>query len=127
MIYVYAIADRPEQPLPRQSGLRGQELSKIAWRDIAAVVSAYDGAAPPQSADEVWRHEAVIELLMSDCTVVPMRFGTLAPSRRHVEDILCRTYRALAEDIARVRGHVEIGVRCLSDIAEDGESRLSLP
>ena len=55
MIYVYAIADRPEQPLPRQSGLRGQELSKIAWRDIAAVVSAYDGAAPPQGADEVWR------------------------------------------------------------------------
>jgi hypothetical protein len=121
MIYVYAVVDRPDQKLPRQAGLRGEELSKIVWRDIAAVVSAYDGAAPSQGADEVWRHEAVIESLMSDCTVVPMRFGTLAPSRRHVDDILCRTYRALAEDIARVRGQVEIGMRCLSNIAEEAE------
>jgi hypothetical protein len=122
MIYVYAVADRPDQKLPRQSGLRGEELSKVVWRDIAAVVSAYDGAAPLQGADDVWRHEAVIESLMNDCTVIPMRFGTLAPSRRHVDDILCRTYRALAEDIARVRGQVEIGLRCLSDIAEDAEA-----
>ena len=51
-----------------------------------------------------------------------MRFGTLAPSRRHVDDILCRTYGALAADVARVRGHVEIGVRCLSDIAEEAKA-----
>ncbi len=122
MIYVYAVADRPERPLPRQPGLGGEELSKVVWRDIAAVVSAYDGVAPLPGTDEVWRHEAVIESLMSDCTVVPMRFGTLAPSRRHVDDILCRTYRALAEDIARVRGQVEIGMRCLSNIAEGAEA-----
>jgi hypothetical protein len=121
MIYVYAVADRPERPLPRQSGLRGEELSKIVWHDIAAVVSAYDGAAPSQGADEVWRHETVIESLMRDCTVVPMRFGTLAPSHRHVEDILCRTYRALTEDLARVRGQVEIGLRCASMVTEDAE------
>jgi hypothetical protein len=122
MIYVYAVVDRPDQKLPRQLGLRGEELSKVVWRDIAAVIGAYDGAAPSQGADEVWRHETVIESLMSDCTVVPMRFGTLAPSRRHVDDILCRTYRALAEDIAHVRGQVEIGLRCVSNMAEDAEA-----
>ena len=119
MIYVYAVTDRPAQPLPSQRGLRGQKPSKVVWRDIAAVVSACDGAAPSASADEVWRHEAVVESLMSDCTVVPMRFGTLAPSRQHVGDILCQKYRALAEDIERVRGHVEIGMRFLTTIDVD--------
>lgn len=122
MIYVYAVADRPDQELPWQSGLGGQDLSKVVCRDIAAIVSAYDGAAPSASADEVWRHEAVIESLMGDCTVVPMRFGTLAPSRQHVGDILCRKYRALAEDIERVRGHIEIGLRFLSTIEDDAEA-----
>lgn len=119
MIYVYAVTDQPDEKLPQQSGLRGEELSKIVWRDIAAVVSGYDGAAPSPDADEVWRHEAVIESLMRDCTVVPMRFGTLAPSRRHVDETLCRTYGPLVADIARVRGQVEIGLRCLSHVADD--------
>ena len=127
MIYVYAVVERPEQPLPPQAGLRGEKLSKVVWRDIAAVVSAYDRAAPSPTADEVWRHEAVIESLMRDCTVVPMRFGTLAPSHRHVEDILCRTYRALAEDIARVRGQVEIGLRCSSMATEDADAESDCP
>ena len=39
MIYVYAITDRPEAPLPRQLGLQDAELAKIVWRDIAAVES----------------------------------------------------------------------------------------
>jgi hypothetical protein len=125
MIYVYAVTNQPQQELPRQPGLRGQGLSKIICRDLAAIVSSYDGPAPSPSVDDVWCHEAVIESLMSDSALVPMRFGTLVPSRRHLKVILCRTYPALAKDIERVRGRVEIGLRFLSMIDEDteGDSR----
>ncbi len=122
MIYVYAVADRPEQPLPRQLGLHDQGLAKVVCRDIVAVVSAYSGAPPAKTADELWRHEAVVESLMSDRAVLPMRFATLLPSRQHVGDMLCRAYRALARDIERVRGHVEIGMRFFSAIEPDGEA-----
>ena len=114
MIYVYAICDRPELPLPCRNGLNDEALEKVVHRDIAAVVGDCDGASLSNSADEIWRHEEVIEALMEERTVLPARFGTLVPSRDHVGDILRRTYDALVDDLARVRGRVEIGVRFLS-------------
>jgi hypothetical protein len=119
MIYVYAITDRPEAPLPRQLGLQDAELAKIAWCDVAAIVSAFDGARLSETADEIWRHEEVVEELMSDRAVLPARFGTLSPSRQHVGAMLRRANRALIQDIERVRGQVEIGMRFLSAIEDN--------
>ena len=116
MMYVYAITDRPDAPLPRQLGLRDEELTQVVWRDLVAVVSPFDGAALSKSADELWRHEEVVEALMGDRAVLPMRFATLLPSPQHVGDTLCRSYRAFVEDIARVRGQVEIGMRFMNSI-----------
>lgn len=123
MIYVYAITDRPEAPLPRQLGLQDAELAKIAWRDIAAVVSACDGARLSRTADEIWRHEEVVEELMNDRAVLPARFGILSPSWQHVGAMLCRANRSLIQDIERVRGQVEIGMRFLSAIEDDAQDR----
>ena len=114
MIYVYAIADRPDEPLPGQLGLHDEGLAKVICRDVVAVVSTFDGSPLSQCEDELWRHEEVIEALMSDRAVLPMRFGTLLPSRQRVGDLLCRGYGALVQDIERVRGQVEIGMRFLT-------------
>lgn len=122
MIYVYAIADRPARPLPGQLGLYDAPLAEVVYRDIAAVVSPCDNARLLDSADELWRHEAVVESLMRERTVLPVRFATLLPTPRHVADLLCRAYRALAEDIARVRGRVEIGMRFLAASANDADA-----
>lgn len=111
MMYVYAIADRPQQPLPDQMGLRDQALAKVIWHDVVAVVSTFTGANPSKTAAELWRHEDVVEALMSDRAVLPVRYGTLVPSPRHVVDLLRRAYGVLLQDINRVRDHVEIGMR----------------
>lgn len=111
MLYVYAVTDRPEAPLPGQAGLDDGELVQIVWRDIAAVASAHGGGPLPASEDALWRHEDVAESLMDDRVVLPIRFGTLLPSRQEVGDGLRRAYSRLVRDIERVRGHVEIGVR----------------
>lgn len=121
MIYVYAIADRPDEPLPRQLGLHDEELAKVIWRDVIAVISPFNGAQLSNSGDELWRHEEVVEALMSDRAVLPVRFGTLLPSQQRVTDVVRRAYRALAQDIERVRGHVEIGMRFLSAIGNGAE------
>ncbi len=114
MIYVYAIADRPDEPLPSQLGLHDERLAKVIWRDVVAVVSTFNGSQLSKSGDELWRHEEVVEALMNDRAVLPVRFGTLLPSRQRVGDLLCRAYRALVQDIERVRGQVEIGMRFLT-------------
>jgi Gas vesicle synthesis protein GvpL/GvpF len=114
MICVYAITDWPEEPLPIQLGQQDEPLAKIVWRDVVAVVSTFNASQLSRTADELWRHEEVVEALMSDRAVVPVRFGTLLPSPQRVRDLLCRAYGPLVQDIERVRGQVEIGMRFLS-------------
>jgi hypothetical protein len=118
MIYVYAIVDWSEAPLPRQLGLQDAELAKVIWRDVAAVVSPFNGTVT-RAANELWRHEEVVESLMGDRAVLPARFGTLLRSHQHVSDMLCQSYNGLAEDIERVRGYVEIGMRFLTTAEDD--------
>jgi len=123
MICVYAITDRPEEPLPIQLGQQDEPLAKVVWRDVVAVVSTFNGSQLSKTGDELWRHEEVVEAFMSDRAVVPVRFGTLLPSPQRVSDLLCRAYGALVQDIERVRGQVEIGMRFLTAIdrgAEEG-------
>ena len=124
MSYVYAITDRPEEPLPGQLGLDDAELTQIAWRDICAVVSTHGGAQLAANADELWRHEEVIEALMGGRAVLPARFGTLFPSHQQVGDMLCRAYPQFTQDIERVRGHVEIGMRFLASVEHQPEADL---
>jgi len=118
-MYVYAIADRPEQPLPDQLGQHDVGLTKVIWRDIVAIVSSFNGTHLTKTGDELWRHEEVIESLMSDRTVLPVRFATLLPSQQRVADLLRRAYAGIVQDIARVRGHVEFGMRFFS-VKENG-------
>lgn len=121
MIYVYAITDRPEAPLPNQLGQQGEALAKVTWREVVAVVSTFNGSQLSKTIDELWRHEEVVEALMSDRAVVPVRFGTLLPSPQRVSDLLCRADGALVRDIERVRGQVEIGVRFLTAVEDVAE------
>lgn len=123
--HVYAIVDLPDEPLPDRLGLDDKPLAQIVWRDVGAVVSAHEGAVQP-AADQLWRHEEVIESLMGGRTALPARFGTLL-SRQQLGEILARTYPQLVADLQYVRGHVEIGVRFLAaaepDIADGTASR----
>lgn len=119
---VYAITDHPGRPLPAQPGLNDAPLAQRVYRDIAAVVSASGGAHPSASADDLWRYEEVLESLMCDRTVLPVRFATAASSWRHVGDMLCAAYSAFVQDIERVRGHVEIGMRFLTASEHGGEA-----
>lgn len=114
--HVYAITDRPDEPLPDRLGLDDKVLAQIVCSDIGAVVSAREEVVRPAEADELWRHEEIIEALMLGRTALPARFGTLL-SRQQLGDVLARTYPQLVRNLARVRGHVEIGVRFLA-IAE---------
>ena len=118
MFQVYAITDRPDEPLSNLLGLDNEITSHIVWRDIAAVVGARGAGRASPTADELWRHEEIIESLMATRTVLPVRFGTFLPSEHDINVVLSRAYAALVQDIARVRGHVEIGMRFITNLEQ---------
>ncbi|MDX6657961.1 MAG: hypothetical protein QOH62_2754, partial [Solirubrobacteraceae bacterium] len=117
MIWVYAVCERPDLPLPRVRGLARAPLDMIAEGPLVAVVSRH--AQPPDepALDALWAHERVVESLMGERAVLPMRFGTRPPSADGVREILAGRRDALLEMLDRVRGRVELALRAMQPAA----------
>jgi len=120
VIYLYAITDRPEAAIPSLPGLEDTPLISLAYRDIAAVagrsveLSATATRSPSKTVD-VWRHEAIVEALMPDRTVLPVRFGTVLPDEAALRSMLKDRYSSFVANLKRVCGRVELGVQVLWD------------
>jgi hypothetical protein len=117
MIYLYAITDRPELPVPAEPGLEGTSLFNLTYQDIAAIVSPLTIAEMPPTEDNVWRHEAIVEALMADRAVLPVRFGTVLADEAAVQAALAVHYADFVASLDRVRGRVELSLRVLWDDA----------
>ena len=120
MIYLYAITDRPEAAIPGLPGLEDAPLISLAYRDIAAVAgrSVELSATATRSSSktvDVWRHEAIVEALMPDRTVLPVRFGTVLPDEAALRSMLKDRYSSFVANLKRVCGRVELGVQVLWD------------
>ncbi len=122
--YLYAITDRPEAPLPVipaiakgivENGPEGPPPTSLAYRDIAAVISPLTVSEVPATEANLWRHEAVVESLMADRTVLPVRFGTVLADETAVRSFLVARYAGFVAGLRRVRGRVELGLRALCD------------
>jgi hypothetical protein len=117
-MYLYAITDQPELPMPAEPGLEGvggceTHPYNVTHQNIAAVVSPLAATKVPPTEDNVWRHEAVVEALMADRTVLPVRFGTVLTDEAAVQATLAAHYADFVASLNRVRGRVELSLRVL--------------
>jgi hypothetical protein len=120
VVYAYAIAESLREP-PGGTGLDGTPLRVVAADGLAAVVSDRDDAQLTVSEDSLWAHERIIERLMEEQAVLPMRFGSVLAGDDAVEAMLSERQAELSEGLRRVRGAVELGVRIAWD--EDAVQR----
>lgn len=120
MIYVYAIVDRPELHISDIDGLEDVPVCLIGYNDIGAIVSPISADKVQTTEDNLWRHEAVMDTLMAERTLLPVRFGTILADEGSVQNILAAHYSDFAADLDRVRGHVELALRvCWDDFGTD--------
>jgi hypothetical protein len=108
LIYVYAVVDAapPELGL----GLEGSPLRAVVAGPIAAVVSTH-ARAPEAREETLWQHEAVVERLMEDAAVLPLRFGTTVADEEDLVALLRSREAEFVDLLAAVRGAVELSVR----------------
>jgi hypothetical protein len=118
VIYLYAIADRTQSPLPEPTGLEGAPLKRLDRGDLCAVFSVHAGPPPEPSAEALWAHESVVEALLRDRAVLPMRFGTLLAAPRELVSLLATREAAFARLLDRVRDRVELSVRVIGEPAD---------
>jgi hypothetical protein len=112
VIWVYGICDRPDSP-PAGAGLAQAPLDGVREGELLAVVSRH--AEPPRepALEALWEHERVIERLMTERAVLPMRFGTRLAGDGPLREILAHRQGEFLAALDHVRGRVELGVRAM--------------
>jgi hypothetical protein len=108
VIELYAITDDPAPPDPPLRAVRCDGLTALC--------------APAErremTPDVLWRHEEVVESLMRERDLLPVRFGTLVEDEEAAVRALDERREELATSLDRVRGAVELAVRAHGEARE---------
>jgi hypothetical protein len=107
VIELYAFTDDPGPPLPDVAGLR-----LVPFDGLAAVCTPASEAE--LSPETLWRHEDVVETLMADRDLLPVRYGTRLDDEAAVVQAMEGRRDELAAALERVRGAVELSVRAVA-------------
>jgi hypothetical protein len=110
VIEVYAITDRPDAALPAAGRLR-----RATHGPIAAVYSPIEERPAPTSTEALWRHESLVESLMADRAVLPMRYGTVLEDEWRLRRELVERSEEFSRLLNTVRGRVELALRVVDD------------
>jgi hypothetical protein len=109
VLYLYAIIDPVREPLVLPPGLEDAKACVVPFDGLAAVVSALD-RPPGHETREVCRHMDVLSALIERHTVLPVRFGTVFPSREDLERSIADAREVLTADLRRLSGQIEFGI-----------------
>ena len=113
--YIYCIINAKQDRAfgPIGVGGRGDEVSTIGIDDLAMVISNHPLTKLVVNRENILAHEKVIEEVMKEHTVLPVRFCTIASSTDEIRSLLFKRYREF-ENLLRDMDHkVELGVKGL--------------
>lgn len=112
--YMYCIIRSPE---PRQFttlgiGEQGDIVHTVHFMSLAAVVSDSPVVEYESSRRNMMAHTLVLEEVMKEFTILPVRFGTVSPSVEAIQQqVLQRRYDELNALLAEMEGRVELGLK----------------
>ncbi len=111
--YLFGIVDCAE---PKSLGALGHgeppaEVIFVPCGSLAAVVGDAKEEYSVPEREDVLAHQKVLEKVMEEYTVLPVRFGTVAPGDAEIRELL-RTYDdVLLQEMDRLRGKMEVGLK----------------
>jgi hypothetical protein len=113
--YIYCIIgtqqDRDFGPIG--IGGRGDRVNTIGVDDLAMVISSHPLMHLAINQENVLAHETVIEEVMKEYTVLPVRFCTIASSADEIRSLLFRRYGEFKNLLRDMDHKVELGVKGL--------------
>lgn len=111
--YIYCIIGTGEARNfgPLGMGGRGDPVTTIAYRDLSAVVSSVSMAKYVVSKETMLAHEKVVERVMTEYTVLPVRFYTVAPNAEDIRNLLRARYGEFKRLLREMDNQVELGLK----------------
>src|SRR5215831_2003961 len=112
--YLYAViaCTEPREFTARGIGERGDVVHTVNYRRLAAVVSNSPNIEYENSRRNMMAHTLVLEDVMEQFDLLPVRFGTIAPAAGSVEArLLAPRYQEFTELLEQMRGRIEVGLK----------------
>jgi hypothetical protein len=112
--YLYCIitCDGPREFSSRGIGERGDPVHMIYGDGLAAVVSDSPIVEYESSRRNMMAHTRVLEEVMQEHTLLPVRFGIIAPDEASIaRQLVGAKAEALRGQLGRVEGKVELGLK----------------
>ena len=114
--YIYAVIGNAQDRSYGEVGIDGRDVYCIPVGRVAAVVSDVSSEKIRPERSRLSAHQQVLKKLMTETTPLPMAFGILAENPAAVRKMLSRNQHALLEQLRRVAGKVEMGLRVTWDV-----------
>jgi hypothetical protein len=113
--YIYCIidADKKVNFDPMGIGEDNPEVTTVIYEDIAAVVSTAPIKKYRPNRENSVAHERVIEKVMENYTVLPVRFGTVAKDEQLIQMLLEKRYLEFKNTLSEMKRKVELGVKVI--------------
>jgi hypothetical protein len=113
--YVYGVTRAGDADRSPGEGVDGQPVKAVTHDGLAALVSDAPDVPVKASRRNLMAHSRVLQSVIAQNCVVPMKFGVVMPSREAVETELLEAHRELLEEHLRVlEPYVELDVRGLA-------------
>lgn len=109
--YIYGIVDQSAESAYGSIGINEGNVSVISIGPFGAVCSDVSDQRIRPERKNLAAHNAVIKRIIEDVTILPMSFGTIAESADEVKEILRKNRVQFAEQLKRLNGKVEMGLR----------------
>ena len=113
--YIYCIIEtKIERNFgPIGIGGRGDEVTTIGYKDLGMVMSNSSMTKYVVSRENLLAHERVIEEVMTEFTVLPVRFCTIASNADEIRNLLDRRYREFKNLLRDMDHKIELGTKGL--------------
>lgn len=112
-MYVYGIIDSSKQIDESIYGLKGAIIYNIPYCDIGVVVSEMNQPIQDATKKAALEHEAVVERLMANFTILPFRFMTIIGGRNNVLSMMQSYYEDFKDNLKRLQNKLEFGIKVI--------------
>lgn len=114
-IYLYCIIGTGEAVNFGDIGIggRGDAVTTAGYEDISAVISKSNERKYSLSRENLLSHQRVIERVMKDYTVLPVRFSTIADNIEGIHAVLRKRYEEFSNLLRDMDNKIELGIKAV--------------
>jgi len=109
-LYLYALVDHAGG-LTGQTGIEGSPVFAVTHGRVSALLGPLKSTRLRPERRNVMAHQKVLASVNDGRAILPMRFGLVVSSEDEVASLLEQHQDNLVEQLQRVRGRIELGLR----------------